>query len=97
MKEGNETTEFKKTKSSTTFAYVGMVLAGILAIVPKLLGLVEEGSSIAIIGASVIAIIAIGQKCLVDLGYIKSRTEVKRAEAEVEMAKTMEKPSVGVD
>ena len=79
-KEGKETTEFKKSKSATIFAYVGIVLGGLIAFGPKLLGIVEEGSTTGVIGGCIIAVSATIQKCLTDLGYIKSRTDVKVTE-----------------
>ncbi len=77
IKPGNETTEYARAKSATWLAYVGLALASLLSYGPDVLGWLPESGPGAPVLAAVIAVAGIVQKTLVDLGYIRSRTEVK--------------------
>ncbi len=73
---GKDTSEFKKTKGATWTLIIGSILAIVLAVGPSLLGYVD-GTTAGVIAAAVIGVAAIVQKCLIDLGYIQSRTQIK--------------------
>ena len=77
---GKETTEFKKTQSANTMAWITAVIGIIIAIGPKVAGMAGEDSKWGIIIGSIVIVVGQCQKCLVDLGYINSRTQVKLSE-----------------
>ncbi len=77
-KPGKETTEYQITKAAKLVAYVGLALAVVIAFGPKMLGLVPADSMAAEWLAAIVAIATQVQKFLVELGYIKSRTELKK-------------------
>ncbi len=77
IKSGSKTTEFKKTKEATWTFYISMALGLLIAHGPALVGNLDSGSLYAVIAGAAVAMAGIGQKMLIDLGYIKSRTDVK--------------------
>lgn len=77
VKAGVETSEFKAAKSVSAWGTVATVLGIILTFGSAVLPALGGGAGI-IIGA-VIVVAGIVQKTLAELGYIKSRTEVKVA------------------
>lgn len=79
--EGRDTTEFREAKSANWISVVAMVLGAIVAYAPKLLEMAPEDSKWAVIGGASVALCGVILKMLTSLGYIKSRTDVKVAEA----------------
>ena len=77
LKAGAETTEYKKTKEANWTLYFSMALGLIIAYGPSLAGKLEYGSTYAVVAGAVVALAGIGQKMMIDLGYIKSRTDLR--------------------
>jgi len=77
VKPGVETSEFKVAKASGFFAYFSVIAATVIAYGPQVMGWLPEGSTAGIIVAAVLGGIGVAQKLFVDLGYLKSRTDVK--------------------
>ncbi len=75
LSPGKDTSEFKETKSAGLLAIIGLVLGGVVTILPQFIEKLD-GKTAAIAG-SVLAVCAIGLKMLTTLGYVKSRTIVK--------------------
>lgn len=93
IKAGQDTTEYKETKSAGIWGVVGMVLGVFLAVGAPLIERLSDaqavgelaqdggGQSIAyVILGGLLAIASVLYKMLVTLGYIRSRTDVKLAE-----------------
>jgi heme/copper-type cytochrome/quinol oxidase subunit 4 len=74
MIRGKDTTEYKVEQQSKTFAYVGLILAGILSLSDFATGM--EGRTGTWV-AMIIAVAAALQKGLVSLGYIAARKSEK--------------------
>ena len=79
IKPGKDTTEYKEAKSGSVWGIVAMVLGMLLTIGATVAESLGTDSRIGIIAGAVIAVAGIAEKTLVSLGYIKSRTEVKKA------------------
>lgn len=77
IKPGLETTEYEKSQQANVWSIIGLTLGALLSLGGMILPGLEEGSTAAIIVGACISVISIIQKALTDLGYIKSRTEVK--------------------
>ncbi|MCE5229022.1 hypothetical protein LLG95_05435 [bacterium] len=83
VKPGSETTEYRQARQANTWGIVGLILGGIIAVGP---GLVDKfwganQNSVAYIAAGgALSVVSVIYKMLVDLGYIKSRTDVKVAQ-----------------
>lgn len=74
---GTQTTEYQVTKGSNAWSIVGLVIGLLItagAAVAEALGAETNGGIIVGAGVSIAAIL---QRTFVDLGYIKSRTDVK--------------------
>lgn len=80
MNEGKNTSEYKVTKQATYFAYISLILALIVAKGPEMLGWVPTDGIWDEVLAAVIGFAGVLQKLLIDLGYIKSRTEIKKSQ-----------------
>ena len=78
VKPGHETTEFKVAKSAGTWGVVATVLGTVIAMGSEVLAQVGSSSAVGLIVGAVVAVAGIVTKLLVSLGYIKSRTEVKK-------------------
>jgi len=76
---GKDTTEYKEAKSGSVWGIVAMILGMLLTIGATVAESLGTDSRIGIIAGAVIAVAGIAEKTLVSLGYIKSRTEVKKA------------------
>ena len=76
---GKDTTEYKEAKSGSVWGIVAMILGMLLTIGATVAESLGTDSRIGIIAGAVIAIFGLIQKSLVELGYIKSRTEIKAA------------------
>ncbi len=74
---GVQTTEYERAKSSGLWGVAAVVLGGIVAVVPTVTDTLAADSKVAVIAGAVVAVAGIIQKTLADLGYIKSRTDVK--------------------
>lgn len=77
VKEGKDTTEYKRTKSASTWGTVGMILGAVVTFGPSLVGNLQEGSKLFIVAGTVISVCSIAYKTFIDAGYIASRTQVK--------------------
>jgi len=77
-KAGKDTTEYQRTKSASVQMYITLFLAVALTYLPQIVTWLPEGSKVTAIVAAIIATLGIIQKLLVDLGYIKSRTILKK-------------------
>ena len=86
-KEGKDTTEYKEAQSATWLSIAGLILAAVLAYAPNLIEKLNGESKWAIIAGGAVGILAIVQSTLVKLGYIKSRTDVKKAISAESIAK----------
>jgi len=74
---GEETTEHAAAKSGSFWSILTIVLGAATMIGSAVLPSLGTNSKAGIIAGAVIGCVGIVTKCLVDLGYIKSRTEVK--------------------
>ena len=78
--EGMHTTEYERAKSGGTWGIValvfGLLMTMLAAIIPQVSGTSETAGIVAGMALSGLGVL---QKGLTDLGYIKSRTEVKKA------------------
>ena len=79
--EGKDTSEFSLAKSSNAAFYVSMILAAVVAYGPQVLGIVDEGSAAQVWLGLAIAVAGAIQKALIQIGYIKSRTDIKNVQA----------------
>ena len=83
IKSGNLTTEYARTQSASWWGIIGLVLGLVVAVGPDILAFlsgpqgVVEGSNIHVVLGSAISVASLLYKTLVDVGYVKSRTEVK--------------------
>lgn len=83
VKPGSKTTEYQQAQKASTWGIVGLILGGIIAVGP---GLVDkfwganQNSAAYIAAGGALSVVSILYKMLVDLGYIKSRTDVKVAQ-----------------
>jgi len=86
---GKLTTEYERTKSSGLIGTLLVLLGAITTLGPQLIAQFGggEGSMITVIAGAAIAVAGAVLKGLTDLGYTKSRTDVKVAESMSEYAK----------
>lgn len=83
LKPGSETTEYQQAQQASTWGIVGLILGGLVALGP---GLVDkfwganQNSTAYIAAGGALSVVSVIYKMLVDLGYIKSRTDVKVAQ-----------------
>lgn len=82
---GVETTEHKVAKSAEVWGSIATILGMIMSMGSAVLPALGDNSRIGIIAGVLIAVAGILHKSLVQLGYIKSRTEVKVAAAKGEI------------
>ena len=82
VKSGALTSEKAVRDSANTWAIVAMVLGAITTYGAQVASVFGAESKLAIIGGVVVAVAGITMKMFVDLGYIKSRADVKKAAAE---------------
>lgn len=89
MKEGKETSEHQVTKIAGYWAIASMVLGLLVTVGGSVMESMgnEGGKYIAALGVAV-AIAGKIQKTLTDLGYIKSRTDVKTLQNKIETTVT---------
>jgi len=76
-KPGSETSEYAVVKQAKFFAYFSVVAALVATYGPQILGWLPEGGKASYILGAVIAGVAVVAKLFVELGYMKSRTDVK--------------------
>lgn len=81
VKAGNTTSEFQQAQSSKGWAVVSTVLGMVIASGSAIMEMIGMDNTVGILVGAVIAVFGIIQRTLVDLGYIKSRTDVKVAAA----------------
>ncbi len=80
---GKDTTEFKRAaQANWTFA-IAAILGLALQIGPAVVDALGPYGNAGIVAGGVLQALGLVQKLLVDLGYIKSRTQVKMATAEM--------------
>lgn len=79
VKDGKTTSEFEQAQSSKGWAVVSTVLGMVIASGSAVTEMLGMDNTVGIIVGAVIAVFGIIQRTLVDLGYIKSRTDVKVA------------------
>lgn len=80
VKPGDQTTEYRRARHAGVWGAVGLVLGGVITLVPSLVDLYlgqNASGSAAILAGATVSLASLAYKTLVDLGYIKSRTEVK--------------------
>jgi len=82
IKEGVSTTEYEALKSGKFWTIIAIVLGLIATFGSTVAAALGAESSIGIIVGAIIAGAGLAAKTFIDLGYIKSRTQVKVAEAE---------------
>ena len=76
---GKETSEHAVAKSGSTWAIVAMVIGLLTTVGTSVAASFGADTKTGIIVGAVVAGLAIFQKTVTDLGYIKSRTDVKVA------------------
>jgi len=79
VKPGADTSEHKVAKSANLWGSIATILGLILTFGSSLVPILGEGSNVGVIAGAVVTAAGIAQKTLVQLGYIKSRAEVKVA------------------
>ena len=79
VKDGKTTSEFEQAQSSKGWAVVSTVLGMVIASGSAVTEMLGMDNTVGIIVGAVIAVFGIIQRTLVDLGFIKSRTDVKVA------------------
>jgi hypothetical protein len=83
MKPGIETTEYKVASNAGRWAIASWILGTLVAYGPQLVAAVSDVAGIdspwGPIAGAAIAILGTIRGLFVELGYIKSRTEVKKA------------------
>ncbi len=86
VKAGETTTEYAVAKSAGVWGVVGMLLGAVVMFGPivmdKLTGVVAADSPVYLIAGAGVSVASILYKLLVDVGYIKSRTDVKVSAAQ---------------
>ena len=78
IKSGANTSEHAMAQSTKMWGIIAMILGTLTTIGATIVDSLGHDSKMAIIGGAVIATAGIVQKTLVTLGYISSRTEVKK-------------------
>ena len=76
---GVETSEHKVAKSGSLWGSIATILGLVLTFGSSIILVLGEGSNIGVIAGAIVTAAGIAQKTLVQLGYIKSRAEVKVA------------------
>lgn len=76
IKPGKDTTEFQVAKSASTLAKVGMVLSAVTLYAPQFCDKLDGKA--AAIAAAIIGACSVGLELLTSLGYVKSRTILKK-------------------
>lgn len=79
VKPGEFTTEYQAARNGSFWGIVAMVLGVVVSLGSTLVDALGGHSRIGIVVGGIIAALGVIQKTLVDLGYIKSRTDVKAA------------------
>jgi hypothetical protein len=83
---GVDTSEYLKARSSGTWGIITLILGVLLASGAQIINALTESfgaeSAWVSVAGVVLSIAGVAQKAIVDAGYIKSRTEVKRAVAD---------------
>ena len=79
LKPGDETSEYKQARSSGTWGIVALILGVLTTTGASVAQALGNESTWGIIAGGVIAAAGVAQKTLADLGYINSRTVVKKA------------------
>ncbi|RKZ99096.1 MAG: hypothetical protein DRQ46_00270 [Gammaproteobacteria bacterium] len=92
FKDGIKTSEFATAKAHGWFAIVIMIIGVVIAFSAQITGIVEGTAAATWVGG-IMAAIAFAGKTLTDLGYMKTRADVKRAAAEIEMTKNVTPPN----
>ena len=77
IKAGSGTSEYERARAGGAWAIVAMALGVMLSIGSAVAQSFDVGSKAGIIAGAILAAAGVMQRTLVDLGYIKSRTEVK--------------------
>jgi len=88
FKDGIKTSEYATAKSHGWVAYAVMAIGLIIAFSSQITGAVEGTAAATWVGG-VLTAIAFAGKTLTSLGYMRTRADVKRAAAEVEMTKNV--------
>jgi len=77
--QGTETTEYKEAQSAKTWGIVATVLGLVITFGSTIAEACGADTRIGIIAGAVVTAAGIAHKTFVQLGYIKSRTDVKTA------------------
>jgi hypothetical protein len=79
VKPGEMTSEYRAARSGSAWGIVSAVLGVIMSAGSAVLQAVGADTKAGILAGAALAIVGVISKTLVDLGYIKSRTDVKVA------------------
>ena len=85
FREGKLTSEYATMKATGWVAYAVVVVGSILAFAPWIMN-VTDGTQAATWVGGILAAVGLASKVLTTLGYMKSRTDVKVADAAVTAA-----------
>ena len=76
---GKDTTEYEAAQSGSKWGILATVLGIVVTLGSIVAAAFGESTTAGIVAGTLVALAGIGQKTLVNLGYIKSRTDVKAA------------------
>lgn len=79
---GAKTTEYARAESASYWGIVGMILGAVITTAPPLVERIfggEPDGTAYVVSGAIVAGLSILYKAFVDIGYIKSRTDVKVA------------------
>lgn len=79
VKEGLLTSEFERAKSAGVWGIVAIILGAVTTIGSVVIPTLDQHSTAGIIAGALLSVVGVIGKTLADLGYVKSRTEVKVA------------------
>jgi len=77
VKQGSETTEYKETQNAKLWGTIATVLGLIMSLGSTVIEALGQDTRIGIIAGALVTVVGLSYKTLVQLGYIKSRTDIK--------------------
>lgn len=94
-REGKETSEYKEAKKTGWLAWAGLIIGYLVTASPQILetvtGVAGKDSMTAKIVGGILMAVSVLAKLASSNGYIKSRTDVKRSIADMDIAKNLPK------
>jgi len=77
VKQGSETTEYKETQNAKLWGTIATVLGLVMSFGSAIVEALGQDTRIGIISGALVTVVGLSYKTLVQLGYIKSRTDIK--------------------